>query len=720
MLLVFAVIISCLSVAMANKQENMAENKTPLYLEDTSVFNKVYGNGKFSLEYCADKGAIRVISDKNRVWNSYVTEDVFDTSMSTDTFIAYMNSLLAINYCKKDDNTGNYIKDYSSLISNNLNAYALQDGIAVECRFSIPKISITLEIRLTDKGIKVIIPESSIKENGDYILYSVEVMPFFSAAAQTDNGYLFYPDGSGAVTEFKTSMDKSRFTDELVLDVYSSLEDDELLKTDKRKVMLPVYGIKRNDTAFLACADMGAENLSIHVSPCIPMSLISLNRSYFEFKYRGRYKVYLSNSVKANQDTEDLQYKLKLDKQIIGGDRAISIFLLEDGDADYSGMASAYREHLTANKSLKEKTKDNINPLSLDIYMSVKNPDSFFGSKAVATDFKAAKEILSEYIESGVEKLNVRLLGWSEDGGELPQKSAVAKDIGGKNGLKSLNELAGENSDKLSLSIIADTVLTSNKRSAALMGNLIPVSDKDKLTFLATPKNAVSGFNKFIKLANKYSNVKVSAESIGSTVYNDYKKSRKTNRIETVEKWKKLIENDAVYSVSGGNLYVLNKASYLYDIPINSSGYPLTDYSVPFYQMVVHGHIPYSAECPLNLSSDIKKEYLKWIEYGCTPYFILTKESPDILAGTTASTLFSSQNSEWKSEVLKIYSLFNGELASLYNEHISEHKIISKNFVAVTYESGTVIYINYADTPQKYGDITVEANSFTVKGVDGK
>ncbi len=718
--LIFATVLSCLSVGAAYGTQSSSQDRTQIDFTDTSEFTEVLSNNSFSLFYCADKGALKVANKNNKVWNSYVTEDIFDTSMSTDTFLAYMNSLLAINYCKKDDNSGNYIRDYSSLMSNTISVYSLSDGISVDCEFAIPKISITVEIRLTDTGLNVKIPQESIKEDGEYILYSVEVLPFFSAAAQTDDGYLFYPDGSGAVTEFKTSMDKSRFTDELVLDVYSELEDDELLTENRRKVMLSVYGIKRNDTAFLACADSGGENLSIHVSPAIPMSMIGVNYSYFEFKYRGQYRVYLSNSVKANQDTENLQYKLKLEKAMIKGDREMSIFLLEGEDADYSGMANAYREHLLKQGALRKERLDKTQAVSLDIYMSVKNPDSFFGGKVVSTDFEQTEKILGSYLENGVEKLNARLVGWSDDGGQLPQKPKVSKEAGGNKGLKALDSFVSENSDKITLTLTADTILTSNKRLASLMGNLIPISDKDKQTFLTTPQKAVGSFNKFIRLANKFKSIKISAGSIGQTVYNDYKKSRKTNRQQTVKNWEKSLENEAVYAVQGGNLYTLNKTSYLYDIPIASSGYPLTDYSVPFYQMVVHGHIAYSAQCPANLSPDIDAEYLKWIEYGCVPYFILTGESPEILAGTSAATLFSSQNSNWQSEIVDIYKTLKEEISVLGSEHIVKHERINKNLSALTYESGATVIINYADFEQQYGGINVAAKSFRVKGVDGK
>lgn len=716
LLLSLASVLLCIPIGMAQNAADTVEKGIPLTVSDTAAFNVVAEKGNYRLAYCVDTGAVRVENLNGEVlYNSAVTPDVYDTSTSTDTFVAYMNSLLAITYSKSDDRSGNFIKDYSSLADNIRDVSVLSDGIRVTVKFDAPEISMSLEIRLTDDGLKLKIPQDSIREDSDYLLYSVEVLPFFGAAAQTDDGYLLYPDGSGAITEFSKAMNKSRFTDELVLDVYSPHDDEEIMDEDTRKVMLPVYGIKRNETAFVACADSREENVSIHVSPATSMALLPVNRSYFEFKYRGQYRIYISNSVKANQDKDTLQYRLKLDSEMIEEDLEMSIMFLGTEDADYSGMANKYREHLIENGALNEERVDDAQKLSLDIYMSVSDPDSFAGGKIVATDMQQAQSIIEAYLDK-TQSLNVRLLGWSSDGGMLPQKAKIESSVGGQKGLKALNALAEENADKLKLLLQANPVLTSKMNSATLMGNLIPISDDDKETFLITPNKAVTELNKYEKLIRKLTSVSLAVDSIGQTVYNDYKNSRRHNRTDTVDDWTESLSSDAVTAAQGGNLYTLSKVDYLYDIPTESSGYPLTDYSVPFYQMVVHGHISYSAQCPGNLSSDVTNELLKWIEYGCVPYFLLTAEDPTILSRTDANTIFSSQNSQWQTMVLEIYDRYSKELSGLSDNHITEHTRVSDTLAAVTYDDETVIVINYGDTATTYQGIQVNAKDYAVKG----
>ncbi len=673
-------------------------------------------NDKYRLSYCSDTGAIRIESASGEnLWDSAVTSEIYDTAQLTDTFRAYTNSLLCISYCKKDDLSCNYSKDYSSLYSNSREAYKLSDGIRIDYGFTLPKIELSLEIRLTDKGLKVRIPYDSVKEKGDYILYCAEVFPFFGAASDQDDGYLFYPDGSGAVTEFKNSRTKSRFTSELVLDVYSPADDEEQLSDSVSRVMLPVYGVKRNDRAFIACADKGDENLSIHVSPCLFMSTVQVNRAYFVFKYRTQYRMYVSNTVKGNQDTDTLQYKLRLNEELLDGDREMSILLLDAPDADYSGMANVYRDHLIENGLIGERLEDGDPYLALDMYMAVNNPDSLIGKKVTATTADGAVEITDDYLKSGVDKISLRLLGWSDDGGKLPQSAKPASEAGGTKALKKLNAFAEKNQN-ITLLLDADPVLTSEVKNSAVMGNLIPISDEDEETFLMSPAKTKRLFGKFVSRISKYPSLKLSVDGIAEYLYGDFKKGRSYTRKDTKAEESNMLSSDSVYAAGGGNLYALNKVKRLYDIPISSSGYSITDYSVPFYQMVVHGYVRYTSPLPANLSPDVRTEFLKWLEYGSDPYFLLTEENSSVLSGTSADTLFSSRNADWKDTVTDIFAKYKADFGGLANKSIISHTRIGTTASAVKYENGTTVIINYGDFKITYDGVEVEPQTYSVKG----
>lgn len=90
------------------------------------------------------------------------------------------------------------------------------------------------------------------------------------------------------------------------------------------------------------------------------------------------------------------------------------------------------------------------------------------------------------------------------------------------------------------------------------------------------------------------------------------------------------------------NAYALPYADFLTEMPEGGSGYALLGESVPFYYLVVNGSIPYALETAGNLSPDLQKTKLKWLEYGAAPYFLLSGESSEKLTDTAAESLFST------------------------------------------------------------------------------
>lgn len=74
--------------------------------------------------------------------------------------------------------------------------------------------------------------------------------------------------------------------------------------------------------------------------------------------------------------------------------------------------------------------------------------------------------------------------------------------------------------------------------------------------------------------------------------------------------------------VSGGNAYLFPYARHIVQAPMSDSGFHITDESVPFYQIVLHGYVDY-AGMPYNLAQEVElREYvLQCLEYGSNVYF---------------------------------------------------------------------------------------------------
>ncbi|NLC68631.1 MAG: hypothetical protein GX754_07600, partial [Clostridiaceae bacterium] len=129
-----------------------------------------------------------------------------------------------------------------------------------------------------------------------------------------------------------------------------------------------------------------------------------------------------------------------------------------------------------------------------------------------------------------------------------------------------------------------------------------------------------------------------------------------------------------------------------------------------FYQMVVHGSIPYSSD-PGNLSYDLRYHVLKWVEYGCMPYFELTFQKSINLKNTEYSRLFTSYYSQWNDVIADVYNELNSRLKDVWSESITLHEKLDKDLYKVEYSNGAIVYINY-------GMQQAQADGFIVKPQD--
>lgn len=160
------------------------------------------------------------------------------------------------------------------------------------------------------------------------------------------------------------------------------------------------------------------------------------------------------------------------------------------------------------------------------------------------------------------------------------------------------------------------------------------------------------------------------------------------------------------------NAYVLPYADVVIDAP-SSSELNLTDKSVPFFQMVVHGFIDYAGD-PLNFSHDMEYELLKMIETGAYPYFTLMYEDNSVLKNTDFDYLLSTNYKRWLLRMSEIYSAVNHALAPVKDQRIVSHEEIVDGVFKTTYENGYSTIVNYREEPVIIGDIEVDRRSFRV------
>jgi hypothetical protein len=662
--------------------------------------------------YILEDDASLLIYDKGAdyVWNSSYDIDDPLVERTNKLWKGSMRSLVNMVYT-----------DFTRiLIANPASAGAVLEieyndaGLRVSYTFEELEIGFSLDIILADNELRVQIPASQISEGEVFGITKIRVLPFFGAAPNSENGYILYPDGSGALLRFREETYRPR--KELVFNVYGpdlNNLDLYLEALQREHAHLPVFGMKRGNAAFAAVIDDGEHDASIHLSPS--GHLTRLNRIAAEFTYRRIFTYIGPNMTEIP----------KVEPEIILEDRSVTYLFLSESQSSYSGMANAARKYLLANGTLVDTGGIGSDvPFGLDLFMRVKEDRLFLDRYVVMTTFEEAQHILEELHARGVENIHVGIKGWTKKGsGTPPVHFPPSRDIGGRSGLKALSEFATSAGDTLFLQddfvmLNRDSSGFSRRRDAVFNRLDIAVTDRYNNLYLFNPVQSWEKYrSSFLPAAKRLGVGGVGFRNLGRLLYRDYNRRYPVSRTEAANEWTKFLERtktDLGYNaVAGGNAYLLKYADRILNIPMEDSGYALTTEAVPFFQMVVHGLVLYSGD-PGNLLYDYVEQTLQWVEYGCIPYFELTAKDPEPLKYTTYNELFSSAYEDWLDKAADFYSKYRETVGPLLNSYITDHYRVHEKLVRVTYRNGVRVYVNYGDAAEVIDGIRVEAMDYAV------
>lgn len=583
------------------------ENKTEVTIEsdvvietDTLVFLYEYETNSLKVE---DKVT-------GHTWYSTVQSDMYDIENANKTWQANMKSLFIMSYTNFKEDRGRILKAPSG--SANMEVLLTGEGNALYAEYKFPELEITITLEFILEGDTLIIrvPESRIREDGIFGIVGLEIMPFFGAAKNHTDGYILIPDGSDALIRFE---DKAGQAISGVHRRYVYGPEAVEVKRERfdpetegiKPVFLPVYGIKNGNSAFVAYITGGDANTGINLS--LSGHAVALNRVFAEFTYRRTYNASRAHiDLRGDITKEKVDYKVI--KQMIPGDREIRYTFLRGDKANYSGMACAYRDYLFNSGKLVRKEHEL--SLALDLFMGIKEKRIVFDHFVKMTDFMQAKDIIEELRMLGVDKMEVNLIGWTSGGyGSWPKHFPVERKLGGVKGLRELSEYIKEIGGKLYLQCnfidaLAENGGYSKRNDTVKQGNGETVTNADNSRFLINPIQAYEKLQSHLDDFIRTGINGISFERIGSYTYYDYNAKMPVTRGETAGYMAKMLstarEKIGSAAVQGGNAYVLAYADRLFDIPVDCSGHLVYDDSVPFYQIVVHGSIPYTSQ-PGNL-----------------------------------------------------------------------------------------------------------------------
>lgn len=741
-ILVAAVFVTWGVINITNARKNAVESNFEYMPAEGNVdFNEegwyktVAATENLELLYNEAKGAIQLKDLSNDyVWKSVVDDEVYDTSKMNKQWSAYLKSILTVSYNDLSKRDAPPTKVYSAQDCNYLETNYLDNGVSVTYGFTQAGIYLNVEYLLEEGEFVVRIPAEKIKEETQYVITSMEILPFFGSAGDDVDGYLVYPDGSGAITSYVNVSDRSANVKAGMWRTYTNrtVSMDELLlpeNYERYTASLPVYGIKNDNNALFAAFTKGAENSGVVGYPS--GYVVNLNHIGFEIYTRNVFDVDMFNISSAANETSNGKEIQRVDREIINEDREIRFFLLSGKDANYSKMADVYRNYLLdTNQLSKVIQEDDTMPLALEFIMGVTKPQMIFDEYVKMTSISDILEILDRLKSNNILDTQILLRSWQEDGENYPNYWPIASKLGGEKGLKSLDAYLNENQrNKLYLEnnfifAVQENGGFSATKDVAYDGLNLPISGGiDETWYLLNPQVAYEKSNNFLTKLTTYSDLGAAYQYMGRIVYPDYNKEQSFTRSETVNMWKNIFSNTKDKNIrlasEGMNQYTFENADYLYHVNEGSFGLSITDSSIPFVQMVVSGLIPYSTE-PGNLSYDIEIQKLKWIEYGALPHFVLTYEDAIQLKETDFDDIFTSTYNVWEDRVVAIYKEFKENFQDIYGKQMILHETVGDGVVRIGYEGGITILLNYNKEEVKVGGEKVPAKSYVITGKEGQ
>lgn len=572
-----------------------------------------------------------------------------------------------------------------------------------------PGFYIELEYSINENGFKAKVDTKKIKYEPNYKPCRIEILPYFGAGAY-ENGYMIVPDGSGAVIEFNNGKFNSQPYWKKLFNNDNALTTEEI-SANAQPSVLPVFAISKGDSGFLASIDSGYEVAGVSADVMGGNNNYNYIHSFFD--------VFSADQVSLSNNEQD-KFILTNEK-ILSCPIEISYSFLS-GEHSYTDFALKYREILTENEILVDK-KSEVPAISFDFLGTAQVTKRFFGvpynSVASLTTYKQAYELIEGM---KIENADVNFLD-ALKGGRYQKKAddlKLQKILGSKSDFNKLLDL----SNKLSVAYYAQYAQSVKKSDSAitLSKSKAKLYNYDFISRYVSGDNAFnvispSKLNKYSEKtaksikANKYDSVYIL--DLGYQLNSDFNTGKETDRYNSrlyVQEYLKNISKSDYVSVDVGSIFSLSHIDKINNIPVTSSGYHIEDYTIPFYQIVVSGNIPYSVDA-INTASDSHVKYLKTVELGGQLHYAWAYEIPDNIT-QNATEYFKYLYKNTYEQAKEYYE----EYSPLYNkikaQNIVEHRRLSATLTKTVYANGVAVYVNYSDEDVEAEGVNIKAKAF--------
>ncbi|WP_139993444.1 DUF5696 domain-containing protein [Paenibacillus paridis] len=607
---------------------------------------------------------------------------------------------------------------------------ALERGVGVLYTLDALGFTFYVKYAIEDGELIVSMPEEGIWENGGKRLVSMDLLPFFGASLDGPDGYLFVPDGPGALIRFNQEDNDQLMPYSFPVYGYDPAVSTVSAYENRTDIAFPIFGLNRGTDSFIAIIEQGAPKTAILAAPA------GVNTMFNEVHTRIMLRNYYYQPIGLSDD----HFKNTYESSLAPSKIKLRYLITEKGKSDYVGMAQQYRSYLMKHQNVQalkaRKGADfgqGVPPLMLNFVMSAAERGPIGESLVVGTTFKEAADIVDNLVQDGITKLDVSLTGWNSGGfpGRLPDRFPIEGKIGGESGFRdfkaaldtlhipiSINDAPFYATDKSSngFSVRDDAIKNIN-------GTIVSWSQQGDWYDDAQARNFY--FMNPLQAKKKWGATLAELKQLGiggvhvqtySHGFSDFRKENRVNRETSISALQAMLDeaSSELGSVqASAAAYSLGHADYLSGMPLDSNYDLIVDEQVPFFPIAIHGLATYSGNAG-NVRRDPVNEFLRDIEYGALPTYMVMESDPRVMKRTNFASLFSAQFDTLREKMVEEYGAYQASGTDVWASFIEGHRKVSEGVYETSYEGGRKVWVNYNNQPFEAEGVSIGASTFKV------
>ncbi len=691
---------------------------------------------EYDLYYYEPRLSIILVNKETGEMIESTLSDEKNDGVANQGYVDYMQSGIVITAIIGTIST--YQVDMNS-VENEIETTYIDNGLSAEIYWESYGFRVTVEITLeNDNELVVNIPSSEIEEekaDDAYYINAITVFPFMGYTYMDEqDGYMLLPDGNGALVylddkegRYSTGYSQMVYGTDAGLSSESTTEtllwDKYDIVTDANQIIAPIFGMAHLDDqlAYLAVIESGDTRAYIEALP--KGEILNYNRIYAKYIYREVYVQPLNNSSGSAASTVNQAESVRTQT-----DATVRYFLLSGDDANYSGMANAYREYLLENDLVSEA--DTSYNTRVD-FLGTDRESFLFGTTAVvATSVENIEDIYEQLQAKGISSLLTVYKGWQKGGlYNVPiSKYKADSKIGGTSALTELIE----DSEKSNYHIyLYNDALEINATTNVFTFNAMKKINKRTYSidthqqvydtfYYQMPSKSSSGLTSFVKSYTSKGVDTLAVAGISNTLFSYTSQGSVYSRQDSADTYEKVLSSvseDTSLILEEPSAYLWKYTEAFLDMPLGSSDFMYVDEEIPFLSMVLKGIIPMYSEY-VNFEANKSEFFLQMVESGVYPSFYLTYENSSALIYTNSSDLYSTEYTTYMDTVTEYDEQLRALAKQTEGSYIISHEITDEGIRKVTYDNGVVIYVNYTDNDIDIDGLTVGAMSYKLGEAD--